>query len=525
MDGIASSDWGRALLDALVRSGHGAREGLDPDPLALVVDEGVALVRDGLAPDDVTWALEQLQAHRRWPSTLRLAEALVARDGRLPRTAVRLLAQAYVEMGALSGAEAILRPLVEAEEPDREAREAAGLAARIAKQRYVAHGNPASLVAALRRYGEALDMEGADVVWHGPNVLALRHRAASDGVDVPPDVPTTDDARRRLRERLARPLAVQGVWERAATVEVLLSEGSTREAAEAVARLADMPGATAFAFGALHRQLVEVWGLGEDDPVVLALNHAHLRGARTADVDVPPRHTVEKILGAEQPVPFDTYRDGLLAARAVCRIETRGGRPVGTGFALRGAELHPTAPEWVVVTNHHVVSDDGALPARDARASFTRAETPDGRPVAPLVDLEQWWTSPEEELDVTVLEVPEMPGPVRRDPIRLASRVPEATGEDPHVFVVGHPSGRPLELSIRGNELVAADERLLQYRAPTEPGSSGSPVFSPGWDLVGVHHGWDERMPPPGTDDGPEAVNQASTIHAVRASIAARPPT
>jgi V8-like Glu-specific endopeptidase len=36
--------------------------------------------------------------------------------------------------------------------------------------------------------------------------------------------------------------------------------------------------------------------------------------------------------------------------------------------------------------------------------------------------------------------------------------------------------------------LVSVDERYLHYRTPTDPGSSGSPIFNQKWELVGIHH-------------------------------------
>ncbi|HBL29593.1 MAG TPA: serine protease, partial [Acidobacteria bacterium] len=44
------------------------------------------------------------------------------------------------------------------------------------------------------------------------------------------------------------------------------------------------------------------------------------------------------------------------------------------------------------------------------------------------------------------------------------------------VYVIGHPLGGGLSLSLTDNALLGTSERLLHYRAPTEGGSSGSPV-------------------------------------------------
>ena len=64
------------------------------------------------------------------------------------------------------------------------------------------------------------------------------------------------------------------------------------------------------------------------------------------------------------------------------------------------------------------------------------------------------------------------------------------------VFIVGHPKGGDLSFSVSDNEVVdheLDDEpcdrpRRIHYRTPTEPGSSGSPVFHhKSLEVVGLH--------------------------------------
>ena len=64
------------------------------------------------------------------------------------------------------------------------------------------------------------------------------------------------------------------------------------------------------------------------------------------------------------------------------------------------------------------------------------------------------------------------------------------------VFIVGHPKGGDLSFSVSDNEVVdheLDDEpcdrpRRIHYRTPTEPGSSGSPVFHhASLEVVGLH--------------------------------------
>jgi hypothetical protein len=68
------------------------------------------------------------------------------------------------------------------------------------------------------------------------------------------------------------------------------------------------------------------------------------------------------------------------------------------------------------------------------------------------------------------------------------------------VYLVGHAGGRSLAFSFQDNDLLdhegppAGAPRQpgicrVHYRAPTEGGSSGSPVFdAQGWQVIALHH-------------------------------------
>jgi V8-like Glu-specific endopeptidase len=72
-------------------------------------------------------------------------------------------------------------------------------------------------------------------------------------------------------------------------------------------------------------------------------------------------------------------------------------------------------------------------------------------------------------------------------PVPVAAALPLADGKQ-RAYIIGHPRGRKLSFSIHDNFLLDHDERVLHYRSPTEPGSSGSPVFNDDWELIGLHH-------------------------------------
>jgi hypothetical protein len=80
------------------------------------------------------------------------------------------------------------------------------------------------------------------------------------------------------------------------------------------------------------------------------------------------------------------------------------------------------------------------------------------------------------------------------------------------LFVLGHPSGDPLVVSI-GRVLSQAKNGLrLRHDAYTLNGSSGSPVFDPNFNLVGLHHAGDPAV-------GTAQYNQAIPLTLVAADI------
>ncbi|MBO3273159.1 S1 family peptidase [Hymenobacter defluvii] len=54
------------------------------------------------------------------------------------------------------------------------------------------------------------------------------------------------------------------------------------------------------------------------------------------------------------------------------------------------------------------------------------------------------------------------------------------------IYIIGHPDGGTLSLSLQDNLLLDYQEPLIHYRTPTVGGSSGSPVFNQQWQLIGI---------------------------------------
>ena len=112
------------------------------------------------------------------------------------------------------------------------------------------------------------------------------------------------------------------------------------------------------------------------------------------------------------------------------------------------------------------------------------------------------------------------------DTLRAAAELPLLNARA-RAYVVGHPRGAALQISLNDSLIVDCDddEQLLHYRTPTDPGNSGSPVFNEDWQVIAVHHGGLSSMPRL-RGKGYYEANEGVLIKAIKREIAkARPPT
>jgi V8-like Glu-specific endopeptidase len=494
-----------------------AAQDLRPD-----VGQVLQVLRQALRYEDLELVADAALAHRPDAPVVRRLYAQALVDGANPAVALQL----YSDLAA------------DETVPPSDRVEARGGIGRCYKEMFLLCTEPGRrrhyLTRSLDAYLGAYHEDENKNTWHGINAVALLARAGRESVEVAHAPEPTVLAERILQTVDADP--VPHMWTEVTACEAAIALGRYDEAIErARAFLETRP--DGFTVAAFLRQLQTVWELTTTSspgdellPVLrstlLAANGGEVtvastdvRAARLADFG---RGRLETILGDESFVPLAWYRTGLQRCRAVARIETDDEEAVGTGFLVAGPDLHQDLPPRVVVTNGHVVPED--LDPADAVVVFHGLDDDPGQQAHFRVT-RQWWYEPSRQngLDTTILELAGYPQDVV--PIPLARALPRKPLRQKRAYVIGHPLGlaQP-QFSMQDNVLLDYDQRVLHYRAPTERGSSGSPVFDNEWRLIGLHHMGGVRMPQLNDIGGTYAANEGITFEAIRGRLAARPP-
>ena len=541
----------KRLLDEL----NTAVDHFDRDETARLAGEIVAGLHAGEVIDAIT-ARKVLAALRRkayFEQMERVAEALhfTSQDDAQIR---RQYAQALIDQGKITGACYVLGPLVEhtAIIDPQENAEGRGLFGRVYKQLYVnaVNADPEARHLALSRrnlqravdaYLTVYRSDPARHLWHGINAVALASRAKKDGVplrECPDPIPLAKEILTTLEGR--GPRETLPAWDLATGAEAALALDDAEGAVLWIGQYVQRQDADAFELASTLRQLIEVWGLTIDKTpgsLLLPLLEAHLllrsggrvhlnAGEVKLTIQKTEKHAgnavqLEKILGKEGVVSLSWYRTGLERTRMVAKVLNQLEEGFGTGFLVRGGDLLPSlGDEILLLTNAHVVSDDpaviakhGSLEPGDATIVFEAFEAAAGQKYR-VKNKKLLFTSPPEDLDATLLCLdPPVPA-CQISPV--AKNLPALQVDNPQkVYVIGHPRGGGLSISLNDNLLLDWDDSKIHYRAPTEGGSSGSPVFNQQWSLIGLHHAGSLTMPRLKPTDGTYAANEGIWIQRI----------
>lgn len=488
--------------------------------------------------------MNRLRRKRQFQLMTRLAEALYQYGVRTPQVR-RQYAQALIDQGMLGAAEMVLQTIIQ--DPQGlvgEEMEARGLTGRIYKQLYVntkdpnSPANRANLERALKEYLYVYRLNTEKNLWHGINVVALVARARRDRLPVA-GLPDELSLAQEILDTVAKieRESVDGLagWDIATAMEAYVALGRDKEAVAEASRYLFNKDTDAFELASTIRQLTEVWQLNEQEPPgslllpICKAGHLSKQGATInndpmrireesaaagAALEAMKGEGLEAVFGTDMMVTLDWYKKGLVKCNSLARIEELDGKPHGTGWLVNAGDFFPDRNDVLLLTNEHVISTDKqhqvAILPQDARANF--------QALGEVFKIKEIvWSSSYKELDATFVTIEEQP---KAGPLELHSTAMEMTKPPkvpPRMYIIGFPAGRNLELSLQDNSLMACNEKLLHYRTPTQPGSSGSPVFEPkDWRVVGLHHKGLKKMPRIDGEAGTYEANEGIAIPALQ---------
>jgi endonuclease I/V8-like Glu-specific endopeptidase len=227
------------------------------------------------------------------------------------------------------------------------------------------------------------------------------------------------------------------------------------------------------------------------DPAQVARRIDHLAQATGAGPEptagpVAEVAALERLIGANDMVSVRFLAAGVAAAQAVGRISVEGatGPPVGYGT---GSLVAPR----LLLTNNHVLGTPEEAAASIVELGFEEVAPGRRNPGEAFALQPDVLFVTDTHLDFTLVAVAPSSAGGRPLVDYGHNRLIEQTGKvlvgEP-LNIVQHPDGRPKVVALRENQLVTILDDFLHYRADTNPGSSGAPVFNDQWQLVALHH-------------------------------------
>jgi hypothetical protein len=503
---------------------------------------------DGFRP-----LVEQLRDKREYDLMGRLAEAISRREPRDAKNR-RLYAQYLIDTGKPTAAIDMLTPLARRlpiEHPEHP--EVFGLLGRSFKQIFFDASDKSAgyardaLKNAVASYRRPFEKDPARNTWHGGNLVALLSRMRRLGIRGASDLKPRDIAKSLIQHLEVTPNERRDDWFLATLAEASLGLDDWVSTQRYLQQCLIAPTTREFHVASLLRQFTEIWDIetqGECGKAIVGTLRARLLELSGGRLDVTPDdlrrmreeprpddHHLEALLGPHGPETYTWWKTGLDRAGSVAIIRDRMGNAIGTGFLVRAGDLGLFRDEILLLTNFHVVNPYGASPGiKPDEAVVVLEAQADNRfyEVESIV-----WSSPIARHDASLLRLKS--GGDQFTPMPLASDLPRL-GENALVYIIGHPAGRSLSFSFQNNELLdhegPSDGKpqipgvwRVHYRAPTQPGSSGSPVFNArSWQVIALHHaGGQTGMPKLNGVAGVYAANEGIAIQSIKTAIGEAP--
>jgi V8-like Glu-specific endopeptidase len=501
-------------------------------------------------PGEAKKLIEELRNDRQFGPLVELAKVYNA-SAPYDAEIATWLAQGLIELGKAEDARVLLVDIAAKAlaTPPRAYIEAKGLLGRSWKQTFFDAPDKTSEHAkeaisnSLMEYKACYDAEPGSA-WAADNLLAISDFARRHGIAIAADIEPRALALKVLTALDATPIGKRDNWYHASRAEAYLAMGDLDAVEMHIGAYVRDTRTTAFALGGTLRQFIELWQLDQQGErghgIIEALRAALLakQGGRlemssdqvrqSLDTQRPPASQLQKILGAGGLVKYDWLLKGLTTAQSVGVISHAASGRVGTGFLVRGGDIIPAlGDELIVVTNAHVISDPpegNAIAFSDAIIAFEAVDSKRSYEFTGVL-----WHSPIANLDCALLRLKEQPAGIK--PLAIAANIaaiPKTDAEArPRVYVIGYPGGRDLAFSIQDNDLLDHEAPpdgtprdpnacFVQYRAPTEPGSSGSPVFEAAlWRVIALHHAGAEAMRKLNGKPGTWAANEGIWIQSI----------
>lgn len=507
------------------------KHGEYPDPPVQLLVDAVRLLVDELASSgnqvprkDIRNAMDVLRRHRQFEHIHEIGVAWHDTRGCDP-IIQRLLAQALVELGALDHADELLSEAEQATaanpgdlEYQVQENDYLALRGRIRKQRFVLTDDVNVLVESITCYEKKL--LAAPSFFLGVNVLALRTRL-HDRIAQPVQAliylahDVLKQATMSLQTNPSDPWALAAASEACLALHRFLPDENWCDWAELwLYRFLSHPKCGPFEVESYFRQLREIWNgtlLGEATCAgrltrILERHVLHTQRRWSVDAHQLRRlqqtpSELEKNFSGEKAFTVGDIRKMLALTPNIGCVTNKEGVRMGTGFLVPGSVFGEEG--LLFVTNAHVISVTlpNAISYADARITF-EIEADSGMP--PCQVQEVLFTSEPGQLggvadspgklDVTICRLSRTPSNAVGLPMAAAIPWPSPRTK---AFIVGHPRAGELQFSLQDSVLldVCTHERLMHYRTPTDPGSSGSPVFNKEWEVVALHHAGSQTCP------------------------------